>query len=541
MSDKIIMGASVGNCVHVAGVVHFMELAEAEGYKSIFLGPAVSVEVLYENILRYKPDMIGIGYRLTPENVVAILNEIDNRRQDLDYNPVWVFGGTLPVANVAKQYDFFSFVSDGTDDILDSIRFLKGDQSGICDIKYSDNIVSRIKDNSPYPVLRHHFGLPSLDETVEGVQRIAESKVLDVISIGPDQNTQQYFFNQEKMNKEFDGAGGVPLRTREDFRRLKEATMCGNYPLLRCYSGTENVFDFAKLLIDEIDNAWTAIPLCWYNELDGRGTRKLEDSIVEAQKLIKWHAERNIPVEINEPHHWAMRDAHDVMSVVMAYISALNAKKQGVKNYISQYMFNVPNGLSFSMDLARILAMIEMVESLKDTNFNTFRQTRAGLPLFSADLDVAKGQLASSTFMQMMVKPDIMHVVAYTEANHAATAEDVIASTRIVKGVIKHTLKDDLSIVLNPQVQARKIELLEEAKYVIDFIEKKYSFVDMPLTDPEVLSQCVKSGILDAVHIVKGTKFSGDLYTRIIDGKCEACDKISKNIISEKERLKNKG
>lgn len=540
MSDKIIMGASIGNCVHVAGVVHFMELAEDEGYKPIFLGPAVSVDLLFENIICHKPDMVGIGYRLTPENVVPILDEIDRRRKDLDYEPTWVFGGTLPVANVAKQYDFFSFISDGTDDILDSIRFLKGEKSGGCDLNYAKDIVSRIKDNSPHPVLRHHFGLPSLSETVEGVRKIAEAKVLDVISIGPDQNTQQYFFKQDRMNKEFDGAGGVPIRTREDFRRLKEATMCGNYPLLRCYSGTEDVFDFAKLLLDEIDNAWTAIPLCWYNELDGRGTRKLEDSIIEAQRLIKWHADRNVPVEINEPHHWAMRDAHDVMSVVMAYISALNAKELGVKNYISQYMFNVPNGLSFSMDLARVLAMIEMVESLEDDNFTTFRQTRAGLPLFSADLDVAKGQLASSTFMQMMVKPDIMHVVAFTEANHAATADDVIASTRIVKGVIKHTLKDDLSIASKSQVQTRKNQLLDEAKYVIDFIEKKYSSVAMPLTDPEVLSQCVKSGIIDAVHIVKGSKFTGDLYTRIVDGKCEACDSGTKRIIDEQTRLSNK-
>ena len=130
---------------------------------------------------------------------------------------------------------------------------------------------------------------------------------------------------------------------------------------MRCYSGTEDVFQYAEMLVDTIDNAWAAIPLCWYNELDGRGSRPLEISMAEAQKLIKWHADRGIPVEINEPHHWGLRDAHDVIPVAMAYISAYNAKKLGVKYYVSQYMFNNPNGLSISMDLAKILAMVEIV------------------------------------------------------------------------------------------------------------------------------------------------------------------------------------
>ena len=102
------------------------------------------------------------------------------------------------------------------------------------------------------------------------------------------------------------------------------------------------------------------------------------------------------PVEINEPHHWGLRDAHDVIPVVAAYISAYNAKKLGVRNYIAQYMFNNPSGVSLTMDFARVLAMIDMVESLEDETFKTYRQTRAGLPLFVVDKYVAKGQLAAN-------------------------------------------------------------------------------------------------------------------------------------------------
>ncbi|MGN9160328.1 cobalamin B12-binding domain-containing protein [Clostridium sulfidigenes] len=535
---KIVLGASIGNCVHVAGVSHFLDLAEREGYGVVYLGPAVSIDSLFEQIKKYKPDIIGISYRLTPENVDLLLKQIDSRRKELSYCPMWCFGGTKPVTQIAQKYEMFAFISDGTDDINDSIRFLRGDKLQGGSESYGKNFRERVNQNYPYPVLRHHFGLPSMEDTINGVEKISEAKVLDIISLGTDQNAQQYFFNQNNMRKEYDGAGGVPIRTKEDLKCLKQATQKGNYPLIRCYSGTEEVFKYAEMLVDTIDNAWTAIPLCWYNELDGRGTRTIENSIVEAQQLIKWHADRDIPVEINEPHHWGLRDAHDVMSVAMAYISAYNAKKLGVKDYIAQYMFNTPSGLTFSMDFAKILAMIEMVESLKGDNFRIYRQTRAGLPLFNPDLDVAKGQLAATTFMQMAIKPHIIHVVAYCEADHAASAEDVIASCRIVKGVIRHTLSDMFSIEKDSEIVKRKEELISEAKVLINFIENRFVNYEDPLANPEVLAESIKRGYIDAVHIVKNSKFRGNLTTKFVDGKCVAYDKETGELLDESTRLK---
>ena len=536
-NTKVAIGASVGNCVHVAGVIHFLDLAEKEGYKTEFLGPAVSIERLFEVIKAEHPTMVAVSYRLTPENVVPLLDEIVIRKKELDDDIIWVFGGTKPVADLARRYEFFAFVSDGYDDIKDSIRFLRGKSSANVKENYSDKLIARIEESYPYPILRHHYGRPSMEETVEGVKAIAEAKVLDVVSIGPDQNAQEFFFHPEDMKEEYSGAGGVPIRTEEDLVALKEATQRGNYPLIRCYSGTADVFQYAEMLMRTIDNAWTAIPLCWYNELDGRGTRPLEVSLAEAQQLIKWHAERDIPVEINEPHHWGLRDAHDVIAVAMAYISAYNAKKLGVKNYVAQYMFNNPNGLSFSMDLAKIMAMIEMVESLHDETFRTFRETRAGLALFNADENVAKGQLATSTFMQMVVKPHIMHVVGYCEADHAAKAEEVIESCRIVKGVIRHVLGDGYSIEKDEKILTRKEELIKEAKVLLDFIQSEYAEYDDPLANAEVLCDCVKKGYIDAVHILKNEKYRGTLKTKIQDGKCLACDPNTRKHIDEQTRL----
>lgn len=535
--NKSILGASIGNCVHVAGVYHFLQLAENEGYEVKFLGPAVSIDKLFESILEIRPSLIAVSYRLTPENVNILLEEITKRAEKLDYKPTWCFGGTKPVADIARNYSIFSYISDGYDEITDSIRFLRGgtEISGVD--SYGRNFLERISKTAPYPILRHHFGRPSMDETIEGIKQISDAKILDVISLGPDQNAQEFFFRQSKMKKEYDGAGGVPIRNSKDFIRLKEASQRGNYPLMRCYSGTADVFQYAKMLVNTIDNAWLAVPLYWYSELDGRGTRPIEISISEAQRLIKWHADRDIPVEINEPHHWGLRDAHDVIPIVAAYISAYNAKKLGVQNYIAQYMFNNPNGLSFSMDLARVLAMIEMVESLHDENFVTYRETRAGLPLFNADPHVAKGQLAASTFMQMCIKPHIIHVVGYCEADHAAGPEEVIESCKIVRGVIRHTLEDHFSIEQDARIVARKNELLSEANVLLNFILNKYSDDSEPLLNPIILADIVKQGYLDAVHIVKGAKFRGDLTTAFVNGTCRAYDKKNEQFIDEKERL----
>ena len=535
---KKIIGASIGNCVHVAGVAHFLDLARQEGYEVKFLGPAVSIDKLYENLEKEEFDIVAISYRLTPQNVIPLLEEVFKRTETLKYKPQWVFGGTKPVSDMARNYPFV-FISDGYDDIIDSIRFLRGKSGGEQGDSYADNIIERINNSYPYPVLRHHYGEPSLEKTIEGVRKVAEAKVLDVISLGPDQNAQEYFFHPAEMPKDFDGAGGVPIRSEADLRALKAASQTGNYPLMRCYSGTADVFQYAEMLERTIQNAWTAIPLCWYNELDGRGQRSIEESVKEAQELIKWHVGQNITVEINEPHHWALRDAHDTMTVAMAYISAYNAKKLGVKNYIAQYMFNVPSGLSFSMDLARVLAMIEMVESLEDDGFKTYRETRAGLPLFVADESVAKGQLAASTMMQMEVRPHIMHVVAYCEADHAATPEEIIESCKIVKGVIRHALNDNFSIKDDAKIAERKNELIREAKILLSYIQKEYEEYEDPLATAEVIADCVKRGILDAVHIVKNEKFKGNLHTRMIDGKCMAYDLDADKILTEQERLRS--
>lgn len=540
MDKKIIIGAALGNCVHVGGVVHFLQLAEQEGYEAHFLGPAIEPETIIEKAIELEATMVSVGYRLTPENGEKTLNRLIAlaKEKGIDKKISWSFGGTRPVAEVAKKMHFFDFISDGSDDIDESIAFLRGQSLEGEDQQNMDNLVDRINQKYPYPLLRHHFGLPTLEETKEGVEKIAESKVLDVISLGPDQNTQEYYFRQDQMDPRYDGAGGVPLRKDEDYMLLKEASKRGNYPLMRSYSGTSDVLKVAEVNYRTLNNCWCAVPLSWYNEMDGRGTRPVEQSVKEAQELMKWHAERNIPVEMNEPHHWALRDGHDVMSIVSAYMAAYNAKKCGVKDYISQYMFNVPNTLSFKMDLARVLAMRDLVESLADDDFRIYRQTRTGLPFLSADLDVAKGQLAASTMLQMSIEPHIIHVVGYSEAEHAASPEVVIESCKIVRGVIRSVMNGaSPDMTHDREVTERRMELLYEAKILVEFMKEYYKDYEDPLANSDVIADAIKRGILDAVHIVKNDRYIGTLKTAVVDGKCMAVDPATNEPISETERL----
>lgn len=536
---KLIIAAALGNDVHVAGIMNFLKLAEEQGYDTVFMGPAVSPERVLEAAIEHSPYMIGISYRLTPTALEPLLDKISLGLEKYRLKGIkWVFGGTQPTAEVARAYGIFDRVFDGMEDMDDTIMYLKGiTDNKKCDEIYPQNLIERIESKYPFPIIRHHFGLPDLKATIEGVRRIAESKTVDVISIAPDQNAQEHFFEPERMDNALDGAGGAPLRTEEDFKALYENSRTGNYPLLRCYSGTNDVFEMAEMLLRTIHNAWAAIPLCWYNQLDGRGPRDVITSVRENQQLMRWHGERGIPVEANEAHHWGLRDAHDAIYVAASYLAAYNAKRMGVKHYVAQYMFNLPPNESPKMDIAKMLAAIEMVESLHDENFITFRQARAGLASFPTDLSMAKGQLAASCYTAMSIRPHIYHVVGFCEAHHAATPEDVIESARIARGVIKNFLQGAPDVTSDSEIMRRKDELISEAGVILEAIRTIGAHSDDPLSDPAVIAKAIKIGILDAPHL-KGNKLAkGTLTTRLINGAMYAYDEDKGKILTERERL----
>ncbi|HEX6989701.1 MAG TPA: methionine synthase [Bacillota bacterium] len=535
-----ILAAAVGDCVHVAGVVNFLRLAEEQGYETAFLGPATPVDELVGAALEDMPEIVAVGYRLTPEAGRHVLEELQQAatRAGLTGRVRFIFGGTGPVCEVARRLGLFEQVFDGHSGVEEVIAFLRGHRLKRRAEDYPGTLVERIRWKEPYPVIRHHFGLPDFEETRRGIGRIAESGCLDVISLGIDQNTQEHFFRPDQRDPGQHGAGGVPVATREQFAALYAASRTGNHPLMRCYSGTRDLLAMAEVLHETIHNAWCAVPLTWYSVLDGRSRRPLLDTVREAQQVMRWHGERGVPVEMNESHHWSLRDAPDVVACAAAFLAAYNARAMGVRHYVQQLMFNNPPGTSFAMDLAKMLAKLELVESLQGPEFQVLRQTRGGLSSYPADLDMAKGHLATSVMLQMALKPHIVHVVGFPEADHAATADEVIQSCLIARKAIENCLTGMPDMTLDPRVQARKAELIEETRLLLDAVRQLApAGVADPWSDPETLTRAVTSGLLDAPHLRNNPTARGLVVTRIIDGACVAVDPDTRRPLPERERI----
>ncbi len=541
---KTVIAAALGECVHVAGVSNFLRLAESAGWKTIFLGPATPIETVLEaaRTERSRSDadelLIGVSYRLTPETGERLLGQFAEAASELHEAGIrFAFAGTPPVAEKAAKIGFFERIFDGGESPEQVLAYLKGQPAqATSESDFPQTATARIAWRAPYPILRHHFGLPTMEATIEGIQKIAEAEAIDLISLGTDQDAQENFFHPERQDPRQKGAGGVPVRTPDDFRKLYEASRRGNFPMLRAYSGTDDFIRYAEVLVDTIHNAWAAIPLFWFNQMDGRGPWDLEGSIREHQKVMQWYGERNIPVELNEPHHWGMRDSSDVVYVVSAFLAAYNAKKFGVKDYIAQMMFNSPPGMSDAMDLAKMLAVLEMIEPLRDDNFRIWKQTRIGLLSHPLDPDAARGHLAASTYLQMAIKPHIYHIVGHTEAHHAATADDIIEASKIVRRAITNALGAP-DMTQAPEVQRWKNILVEEARTVLSHIRVTASLsTHDPWIDPATLAKAVTSGLLDAPQL-RNNKFAlGRVRTRIIDGASIAVDE--KGIpLSQRERI----
>lgn len=523
--QRTVVAAALGECVHVAGVLGFLRLAEAAGWRTVFLGPAVSIDRVLEAAQAEHADLVGVSYRLTPETGERLLSEFAEAADELrSAGTRFAFGGTPPMAERARKWGFFERVFEGgepPEQVLAYLRDQIRDQRD--EVAYPQNTIERICWKAPYPIIRHHFGLPDIEATRLGIEKISEAQCLDVISLGIDQDAQENFFHLERQDPRRRGAGGVPVRSREDYEALYAASRRGNYPLMRTYSGTDQFIRLAEMYLETMRIAWCAIPLFWFNQMDGRGPWDLEGSIREHQQVMAWYGERGIPVELNEPHHWGMRDAPDVVFVVSAYLAAYNARAFGVKDYIAQLMFNSPPGLSDAMDLAKMLAVLDLIEPLASPSFHIWRQTRTGLLSYPTDLVAARAHLAASVYLQMALKPHILHVVGYTEAHHAAAADDVIESCVIAGRAVENAVRGAPDMTMDPRIGEHRAALVREAGVTLQAIRRLAPpGIEDPFIHPDTLARVVTSGILDAPQLRSNPYGLGQVNTLIVDGACMA-------------------
>ena len=111
---KTVVAAALGECVHVAGVMNFLRLAEQAGWRTVFLGPATPIQQVLDAARREQADMVGVSYRLTPETGAHLLGRFAEAADDLHRQGVrFAFAGTPPLAAAARTLGFFEQVFDG--------------------------------------------------------------------------------------------------------------------------------------------------------------------------------------------------------------------------------------------------------------------------------------------------------------------------------------------------------------------------------------------------------------------------------------------
>lgn len=350
----------------------------------------------------------------------------------------------------------------------------------------TDSYVDRLnyaRSKHSLPIIRTHSGpynpnrMEALKEYSSWCRDLAQSKLLDVLSIGSSQLTQSNF------GEDWEGkpnGGGVPVNSEVEYRVIKEEA---NPMLVRTYSGTKDVPGLARIHERCLNISWHALSFWWFNELDGRGHNSLLDNLKEHFEAVRWIVTSGKPVEPNVPHHFSFRGADDITYIITGYLAAKACKKMGVKHLILQNMLNTPKYTTGVQDLAKGRTLLKLVRELEDDTFRISLQSRAGLDYFAPDLEEAKVQLAAVTCLMDDLEPEndnspeIIHVVNYSEAVRLATPPIIKESIKITLCALhEYRMARAMGKIPNMkydnEVKEREDALYAEAKESILMMEK---------------------------------------------------------------------
>ena len=375
-----------------------------------------------------------------------------------------------------------------------------------------ERLIDRIKhskENHLPPIIRAHAGpyqqnrTDAVKQFVDWACRLAQGGLLDVLSIGTSQLTQ------EKFGEEWDGlpnGGGVPINSPEEYQAVYDAS---RPMLIRTYAGTRNTKELARMYEDTINIAWHALSLWWFSQIDGRGPNSVLDNLKEHFDTISYIASTNKPYEPNVPHQFAFRLSDDISYVVTSVLAARVAKKLGIRDFILQIMLNDPKDTWGVNDLAKARAALSLVRQLEDADFKVYLQTRAGLDYLSHDPGKAKVQLAAVTALMDDIEPcntlspEIIHVVSYSEGRHLATPRIIEESIRITRHALdtyrRLRIKGDVDDMSeHSEVKERMTYLVEGAIEVLTTIE---DCIENPYT-PQGFHDIFKTGFLPVPQLM---------------------------------------
>lgn len=598
---------------HTLGLTSLKQLLEECGFTALIADADISnavdniidshfFEIFKKWIIRNRITHLGFSYRLDPDQAVESFAKLVYRikrdslfagkKRDLVKK---IFFAGLPESckKVGKEFqgEFKTFQGDETP--IETLQVLgipealipkSIRENSIYDdlrISFGKNLINEEKQLSNYPYERYNyknFGTPrdllverlaharmrhqlplfrvhvgpylkdrekALALFSEWLRKLAKSRFLDIISIGSSQ------LSQSRFGEDWTGlpnGGGVPFNSEFELKTIREDAS----PMLtRAYSGTKNVAHIAHILEKNLNMAWHALSLWWFNQLDGRGPLSLKQGLFEHIEALKYIARVGKPYEPNVSHHFAFRGSDDVTYVVTTYLAVKMAKKVGVRHLVLQNMLNTPRSTWGVRDIVKSRVLLKLVRELEEENFRVIYQPRAGLDYFSPDLGKAKTQLAAVTALMDDVEPrnesrlEIVHVVSYSEALFLANPDVIDESIKISKAALeyypefrqKNSIRD---IIMNKEIDLQIDELWEEAKILISDMERRIK----GLYSSDGLFRAFKMGYFPVPYLWEGRdEFSNAVnwVTQIIKGGVFVVDEHGERLPVHKrlERVKD--
>lgn len=608
MRHRFFVATSLANDPHTEGMHNASKIAALDDIGSYILPPSLDYTAFYEAIDKYQPRYIGLSYRqnenVAVEELFKVINYfhssglikstddvkiifaglpktikiLEDKVSELPLKVILCQASSRVLERVTETVDFFEITNDReriikqvydelvpkgikifdqlADEAVRNDDYKNEPPLAVPSPAACNDYITRIRE-SEFPVLRSHFGIPAPDimPTVEGIRELAEARVLDELSLGSSDLSQRYFGHPEKF-AELKNDGGVPYKDYDDLVTLYQASRCGNFPGVKPYCHVTDLVEFVNQCLDAgmLRGVHQAVPLYWFNELDGRGPAIVRDSIREHFACVRELARHGIPVEMNDPNQWSSRWAHDTIIVSSYALVSAVMTMCGVQNMVLQMQFNKPKETGDYADLAKMSAGMEMARRIsmyRRSPAPIFRETRTGIESLSADMELAKWQLARSTFLQMCMDPHIIHIVSYCEANYAARPADIIDSSRLIRRAVRifRENKEDIMKEVNvPIVRERKDYLIKETTYLLNEIAKLHPrYEPCPLEhmaqflgNEDVIASSIEKKLMSAPGIIN-PKYKGEFLTKPLKyGMIDLIDDYSNpRLVTEEERLYN--
>jgi len=616
--NKIYGFLKSGIDAHTLGISHIGQLLEESGFQ-VFISDAEisssvdkisnlhSFEIIKKWILKHNITHLGFSYRLDPKQGLNTFGRLvtcieNDRALSIRKNGAIkeIYFAGLPEAcdlikkEFGKKYETFrgdetpieTLIKLGVPEALipksiqegsvyDQMRLEFGKEiiirekhkriPKIPDYDYKDygtdkdHLSERLnaaRNHSQLPLTRVHVG-PYLEDREkaltmfsEWLKTLAKTKYLDIVSVGSSQLSQSHF------GESWEGlpnGGGVPINSELELQAIREDS---SPMLVRAYSGTKNVAHTAYILEKNLNMAWHALSLWWFNKIDGRGPLSVSQGLSEHLDAIKYIASVTKPFEPNIPHHFAFRGSDDITYVVSAFLAAKTAKKLGIKTLVLQNMLNTPKSTWGVRDLVKARVLLKLVKTLEDKDFKVIYQPRAGLDYFSPDIEKAKAQLAAVTALMSDVEPGrpdsppIIHVVSFSEALFLATPDVINESIQITKASLKnypeYRRKNGVfDIISSPERENAFRELYDESKIMIAHMQKNIK----NLYSGEGLFRAFKAGYFPVPFLWEGRdEFENAVNwkTKLIKGGIHVADKNGKKMplaqrLSEIKKMMAKG